>query len=134
MSRRCNSFDIDGVIYLGEFGGVYPGPSDIIITGRSFEEADETLAMLRSKGIHNEVFFNPLPFAKKTRISSGEHKARVINQLKANGRIDVAVHFEDDPVQILAINANCPGVKTVMLVHDLVEKENIRHDDWQKHV
>ncbi len=30
-----NSFDIDGVIYMGKYGGVFPGPHDIIITGRS---------------------------------------------------------------------------------------------------
>ena len=74
-----NSFDIDGVIYMGEYGGVYPGPSDIIITGRSFEEEVATQQMLEKKGITNPVFYNKLPFDKKTRKSSGEHKARVLN-------------------------------------------------------
>ena len=31
-----NSFDIDGVIYMGDdYDGIYPGPKDIIVTGRS---------------------------------------------------------------------------------------------------
>lgn len=51
-----NTFDCDGVITLG----IYPGPNDKIITGRSFEERTETLEYLRSKGINNDVFFNNL--------------------------------------------------------------------------
>ena len=50
-----NSFDIDGVIYMGKYGGVFPGPHDIIITGRSKEEEPETSAMLLDKGISNNV-------------------------------------------------------------------------------
>ena len=61
--KTINTFDIDGVITVG----LYPGPDDVIITGRSYEEAPETYAMLRSKGINNPVYFNPLPFDKKTR-------------------------------------------------------------------
>jgi hypothetical protein len=73
-----NSFDIDGVIYMGEYGGVYPGPSDIIITGRSFEVEIATRQMLAKKGKTKTVFLNKLPFDKKTRKSSGEHKAQVL--------------------------------------------------------
>ena len=55
MNRRINTFDIDGVIYMGKHDGVYPGKSDVIITGRSIDEWDETTAMLQAKGIKNEV-------------------------------------------------------------------------------
>lgn len=121
---KINSFDIDGVIYLGPvFGGLYPGPNDVIITGRSFEEAPETLRMLESKGITNKVYFNPLPFDEKTRHSSGVHKARVINELG-----NIALHFEDDPIQMEAIIDNTKGVQVVHINHDLVEKENVRHE------
>jgi len=57
--RKINTFDIDGVIFLEEHDGIYPGPIDIIITGRSYEETEETLAMLNRKGIKNKVYFNP---------------------------------------------------------------------------
>lgn len=112
-----NSFDIDGVITVG----LYPGPSDVIITGRSFEEEPETKRMLRGKGIHNPVYFNPLPWADKTRKSSGEHKARIINEL------GITLHFEDDPIQIDVIQNQCPRCTVVAVVHNLTEKENVRH-------
>ena len=35
-------FDIDGVIYMGEYDGIYPGPRDIIVTGRSIHTRRET--------------------------------------------------------------------------------------------
>lgn len=126
MTMRVNTFDIDGVIFMGEYAGVYPGPNDIIITGRSYEEMDETMTMLNDKGIKNTVYFNPLPFDKKTRVSSGLHKANIINNLKKCGT-DIGVHFEDDEIQIAQILANTTGVKVVQLVHSLVEKENVRH-------
>ena len=51
-----NTFDIDGVIYFGEeHFGVRPCDMDIIITGRSFEQRDETEKMLWSRGIYNRV-------------------------------------------------------------------------------
>lgn len=123
-----NSFDIDGVIYMGEYGGVYPGPSDIIITGRSFEEETATLQMLKKKGINNEVFFNPLPFDQKSRESSGEHKANILNDLRLFKGIKIGIHFEDDPIQAAVIRENAPHVQIVLLQHDLVEKENVWHE------
>jgi hypothetical protein len=123
-----NSFDIDGVIYMGEFGGVYPGPSDIIITGRSFEEELATLQMLKKKGINNEVFFNPIPFDQKSRESSGKHKANILNDLRLFKGIKVGIHFEDDPIQAAVIREDAPHVQVVLLQHDLVEKENIWHE------
>lgn len=126
MSKIINSFDIDGVIYMGTHGGVYPGPNDIIITGRSFEELDETLWMLNNKGIHNKVYFNQLPFDKKSRESSGIHKGNTILKLEKQG-YKIGIHFEDDPIQIIEIKKIVPHVKIVYMQHDLVEKENVRH-------
>ena len=119
-----NSFDIDGVIYIRkDLIGVRPGPDDIIITGRSFEERKETETMLFNAGIFNRVYYNPLPYADKTRESSGLHKADVLNKFKD----DIVIHFEDDPIQINAIKKLCPWVNIVHLNHELTNKENMRH-------
>jgi hypothetical protein len=122
-----NTFDIDGVIYIRKgLIGVRPGPDDVIITGRSFEEEPETRQMLREAGINNPVFFNPLKFDQKTREGSGVHKANILNKLKADGN-DVQIHFEDDPIQIAEIKKLCPWINIVHLDHDLTYKENMRH-------
>ena len=122
-----NSFDIDGVIYIRKgLIGVRPGPGDVIITGRSIEEEPETKAMLEAAGIKNVVFYNPLPFDKKSRASSGIHKAAILNKLKSTG-LDIQIHFEDDPVQIAEIKKHAPWVNVVHLDHDLTYKENVRH-------
>ena len=123
--KLINTFDIDGVIFMDGFDGVYPGPDDIIITGRSFQEEIETLAMLESKGINNKIFMNPRHFSKKTRESSGKHKANIISKLKSRYRI--GCHYEDDPIQAKEITDVHPDVHVILLVHDLVEKENMRH-------
>ena len=93
-----NSFDIDGVIYMGKYGGVFPGPHDIIITGRSKEEEPETSAMLLDKGISNNVYMNPTPFDQKSREDSGRHKGRTLFYLEQTG-MRFGIHYEDDPVQ-----------------------------------
>lgn len=127
MNRiRINSFDIDGVINMGAFDGIYPGPNDVIITGRSFEEAKETNEMLRKKGINNPVFFNPLRFDQKTRVSSGIHKGSTIAKLRNNGLL-ICLHYEDDPIQIEQIKLIVPEIHIIAVQHDLVEKENVRH-------
>ena len=98
----CNSYDIDGVIYLGEdHEGLSPGPNDLIITGRSYTQKEETLNMLRSRGIYNFVFFNPLPRTSSWygRETSGQHKAKIILQLQKEMGVSVMIHFEDDPIQ-----------------------------------
>jgi hypothetical protein len=124
---KINSFDIDGVIFMGAGrGGVYPGPHDVLITGRSVEEREETLAMLKSKGITNQVFFNQLPYDQKSRESSGIHKGNMINILKNLG-IDIEIHFEDDEIQANEIRRLAPQVNVVLLQHNLVNKENCRH-------
>ena len=124
---RLNTFDIDGVIFLNEdVGGVHPGPYDIIITGRSFEEAPETREMLRDRGIYNRVFFNRVKFVNKTRIGSGFHKAETIKRLQKLG-YKIGVHFEDDEIQAEVIRQKCTDVTVVMLIHNLTSKENVRH-------
>ena len=56
---KINGFDIDGVIHLGNgVCGVRPGPNDVIITGRSYEEEPETKAFLHKHGIKNHVYKN----------------------------------------------------------------------------
>jgi hypothetical protein len=117
-----NSFDIDGVIYMGEGRtGVFPSTEDIIVTGRSYEEAPQTLKMLRSRGINNQVFFNPLPERDKTRLSSGEWKAKVLEGLLNKG-CNIGIHFEDDPVQIDVLRKLEPRLKIVHLQHQLTKK------------
>ena len=125
MKKMINTFDIDGVIFMDDFDGVYPAKNDIIITGRSYEEHIETYQMLRAKGIGNKVFLNPRQFSKKTRESSGKHKANIISKLKT--QYVIGCHFEDDPVQAKEISDVHPDVNVILLVHDLVEKENVRH-------
>ena len=122
-----NSFDIDGVIYMGEYGGVYPGPSDIIITGRSFEEETATRQMLQKKGITNTVYFNPILWKDKDRVSSGRHKGHTLRDLIDSG-VKIGIHFEDDPIQAEEIRQIVPEVKIVLLQHELVEKENVWHE------
>ena len=76
--KIINSFDIDGVIFMDKYDGVYPGDRDVIITGRSNEERSETEAMLKSKNITNELYLNPTPFESKSRKDSGRHKGRTL--------------------------------------------------------
>ena len=133
MSKMINSFDIDGVIFMGKYGGVYPGPNDIIITGRSKEEEKETREMLEFKGIRNELFMNPLPYSQKSRVSSGQHKGRTLSYLEEMG-YRFGCHFEDDPIQAEEIKKITPHINIVMLQHDLVEKENVRRDDWREEI
>jgi predicted phosphatase len=121
-----NTYDIDGVIYLGQYDGLYPGKYDVIITGRSIEEEYETLKMLGLRNIRNKIYFNPLPFNQKTRVTSGQHKGRVIKELIESG-IKHGVHFEDDDIQIEEIRKIVPTVRIVHVVSDLVNKENVRH-------
>lgn len=120
------TFDIDGVICMGNWVGVRPSPGDIIITGRSFEEANETDDFLRSHNITNRVYYNPVKFESKTRESSGEHKARIIKKLIEDG-LQIRCHFEDDEVQAKIIERKT-GLPVVLLKHNLVNQENVKRD------
>ena len=126
---KIRTFDIDGVIAINkEIGGLRPDENDVIITGRSFEERDYTIAMLERRGIMNKVMFNDCTYDEKTREGSGEHKANCIKALFSAG-YSVVAHFEDDEIQAAVIKRECPEVPVIMIVHDLTEKENCRHDD-----
>ena len=123
-----NTYDIDGVIYFGkELDGLYPGPNDIIVTGRSWEEADKTIAMLDKRKIYNRVCFNPLSFDEKSRVTSGQHKGNIIKSLIESG-LEHGIHFEDDEIQIEEIRKIVPNVRIVHVVSNLIEKENMRHE------
>ena len=127
MTKRIRTFDIDGVIAINrEIGGLRPDPNDVIITGRSYEEREETEIMLARRNITNKVIFNDLPYDQKTRESSGEHKAKTIRALQAAG-YTVLAHFEDDEIAIGIINKECPDVPVIHIVHNLSNKENQRH-------
>lgn len=126
-SGPIHSYDIDGVIYLGpNLNGLTPAPHDVIITGRSFEEAPETIAMLRDRGITNSVYLNPCKFDEKSRTTSGEHKSKVLQQLYHDG-YDIKIHWEDDPIQAAIVRELCPWLHVIEVKHNLVDKENVRH-------
>ena len=123
--QTINSYDIDGVITVG----ITPRPEDIIITGRSYEEAKETLEYLHSRGIYNQVFFNPVRYDEKSRVSSGEHKARILKAFEGM----VGKHFEDDIIQKQKIE-EVVDIPVVLLKHNLTNKENEKHINWQTEV
>jgi nicotinic acid phosphoribosyltransferase len=128
--KKIRTFDIDGVVWINkDVKGLRPDPDDIIITGRSYEEREETEAMLAKRGIKNKVMFNDLPFEEKTRETAGEHKANCIKALFSAG-YQVTAHFEDDEVQAAVIMRECPDVPVIMIVHNLTEKENKRNYDF----
>ena len=116
-----NIFDFDGVVSVG----VYPGPDDIIITGRTIEEAAEVAEFLVPRKIFCPVYFNPIRLADRTtgtdksRTSSGNHKAAIISMLKENG-VPIGNVFEDDLLQLEIIKNIHPELNFVHLVHDLV--------------
>lgn len=133
---KINTFDIDGVIYFGdEITGVRPCNNDIIITGRSYQQSLETKKMLESRGIYNEVFFNPLQRNLKnvsitggikknklySRKSSGIWKANAIQFLKNLG-YEINMHFEDDIVQIKEIKK---VHKNLNIIHMVRENEQL---------
>jgi len=133
LFSKISTFDIDGVIWLPPpLRGIMPEENDIIITGRSHEESEETYEYLNSRGIFNEVYFNPLTFNEKSRQSSGVHKSRVLKTLLSSG-FDIGCHFEDDPVQAQIIREMVPEINVIEIRHNLVELENIRQKDRDLH-
>tara|TARA_B100001059_G_C17653688_1_gene485813 strand:- start:457 stop:846 length:390 start_codon:yes stop_codon:yes gene_type:complete len=119
-----NTFDIDGVIYFGEeHFGVRPCDMDIIITGRSFEQREETEKMLESRRIYNRVMYNPLKRSDPTysREASGKHKAETIKMLQDKHNYQVGLHFEDDPIQIAEIKKVHPDLQIIHLVRESEE-------------
>jgi len=118
-----NTFDFDGVIYMGtSLTGVRPCEDDIIITGRPYEEAKFVFDVLAERDINNYVFFNPVPrsdtlYSRKT---SGHHKAKVLLMLRK--QYNVGVHFEDDRVQSKVILEQIPDLQIIHIDHgELIE-------------
>ena len=114
-----NSYDLDGVVFMGQTEGLRPGPNDIIVTGRSFTQKEETLNILRGRGIYNFVFFNSMSRSDflYNREESGKHKAKVIKSLRDLG-VAVMLHFEDDPLQAEIINKVMPTYGKVVMIGD----------------
>lgn len=120
-----NSFDIDGVIYLGEGRkGLLPRSEDVIISGRSFEEYGVTKQQFEILGIPGEcvIYLADWKISHKTRRLSGLHKAYTLNRLIGQLDKNIQIHFEDDPVQADIIRQFVPGVEVVMITHNLTEK------------
>lgn len=117
-----NTFDFDGVIYLGDFIGVQPTIRDHIVTGRSYEEYDFVEFYLRDVvGLRfplENIHMNPLPYSQKSRESSAKHKVEVIQRLRRKTGESHGVHFEDDPLQIKVMNELDPSIRIVHLVHN----------------
>lgn len=133
--KNICSYDIDGVIYNGpNRPSLRPGTDyDVIITGRSIDEINETYDFLMSKRITNVVFFNQIPFNEKTRDTSGHHKAKTINLYNQTSSLcRIVIHYEDDPVQAEIIQKLCPDVTVILLNNPLVELSNRRNLDWDK--
>lgn len=132
MNKAICGFDCDGVLSIPTLGKprIIPQPDDIIITGRSFEEEEETRAYLESVGIFNEIFFSPALFADKTRKFSGYHKANIINQLRAACGVNIKWFFEDDDIQANIIKSVHPNIEIIKLTHNLVNEENVRRDKY----
>jgi hypothetical protein len=123
-------FDIDGVIFMTkDIQGIRPYPEDIIITGRSYEEEQETLEMLSHKGITNKVYFNTIPYDEKTRESSGIHKGKTLQMLLAEGKNIVCI-YEDDEIQIEQIKKYV-DIPIVHIKHNLKDKENNRQGEFK---
>lgn len=132
--QRIASYDIDGVIFLGnhQIDGLIPGDWDVIITGRSLQEERETREYLLSRRITNHVFYNPLPYDMKSRSSSGHHKADTIKRYNDNNEwYRIVIHYEDDPIQAEIIRSH--GIEGLFVVHvntnGMINLENKRHDD-----
>lgn len=116
------SFDIDGVIFNGpNIPGIIPGRNDVIITGRSIEEQAETEAMLRSRNISNEVYYNLCKFNDKSREKAGQHKANTLNTLDF-----VFIHYEDDPLQAEIIKRDWRTGHVILMNNPLVPFGNRR--------
>ena len=130
----CAGWDCDGVLHFGRdengdyIPGIRPNKGDVIITGRSFEEASETYMFLqcRDDPINNAVYFNPRKFDEKSRVTSGQFKGNTIKRLNEEGK-NIGIFFEDDEIQIEEILKIVPDIRIVHVKSELVEKENVRH-------
>jgi hypothetical protein len=93
-------YDIDGVLTTGKFT---PAPDDVVISGRTFAEYDETCKQLASVC---PVYIRGVgKFGD--RAHGGRFKAFVIRML------GVTKFYEDDEVQIKLIKAACPDCEII---------------------
>lgn len=96
-----NAYDFDGVITKG----VRISADDIIITGRSFEEASIVYDYLKKENLPLvAVYFNPMNVitretdTEKSQIHSGMHKVNVLNSLRKNN-VKISFFYEDNEIQ-----------------------------------
>lgn len=109
MKNKLNGYDFDGVITAG----VRPkSPSDVIITGRSYEESLETYSYLHRHGIYNAVYFMPYKFDDKHPNLSAEWKAFMI------GMLNVETFHEDEIRQANIIKASHPNLEVVLVTNE----------------
>lgn len=120
---KINCYDFDGVVSIG----IIPqNINDVIITGRCIDESAEVYNILRSMGINNPVYFNPILYKtrgdkdKRSWKISGKHKSNIISSLKSNGII-VDNFFEDNPYQAKIINKHHPEINIVLIISNLVK-------------
>lgn len=112
--REVNMFDFDGVVREG----ATPDKYDIIITGRTIEEAPIVYKELIKREIFVPVYFNPIHLKDRqnhnlyARTKSGKHKANTIQLLKDN-KVNIGRFHEDDPVQISIIKEAHPEIEVV---------------------
>jgi len=123
-NEEVYGYDFDGVISIG----ITPrSETDVIITGRCWDEQDEIKAILKERGIKCKVYFNPITLAQRgnhtveARTLSGNHKAFTIENLLDNG-VNITRFFEDDPIQYQIIQEKHPQIQLVNIVSSLVKK------------
>ena len=117
--NKINTFDFDGVIYMGpDFTGIRPCKDDIIITGRPIGESKFVYDILHERDINNPVHFNPIPreHSDYSREQSGKWKAKVLINLKKI--YIIGLHYEDDEIQSEIISSYHPDIKIVHVQHE----------------
>ena len=104
-----NIFDFDGVTSIG----LHPRSTDVIVTGRSFEECEVIYSYMRDNNFSCPVYFNPISLEKretgteKSRLCSASHKSKLILMFLENSA-EIDYIFEDDPFQLEIIRSNLP--------------------------
>jgi len=107
-------YDIDGVISLG----LRPAKiGSVIITGRSYQEAELTNQLLKGLDIDCPIYFAPWEIKHKTRLKSAEWKEEIIR------RLGVERFFEDDPIQFdyIKLETNDLELDLIHIKHNQLE-------------
>ena len=116
-----NSFDFDGVITVG----LIPRPNDIVVTGRGEDERAVLQQVWTKYGIPPVyIYFNPKTKTMgRTRVDSGQHKAKILLKLIKEGA-KIWHHFDDDPIQLKEIqNAILDRIEELTKVKDKTEDQ-----------